>query len=85
MEIIIKHEVETKLNIDFPYYSKNTVYAYKVINEKETLKIGTHWPSIEFNDYGISTQPFQSDASQITETEFKELYQIALTKLNEKL
>jgi hypothetical protein len=85
MEIKLTETIEKVVNIEFPYYSKSANAAYKVFNEKEMLRVGSYWPEISYTDYGLSSLPFKDDCTQITESEFKELYQITLTKLNEKL
>lgn len=83
MEITFKQEVETKANIELPYYLAGNCHAYKVISEKECIQI-THsnytQPSISMIPASIAFSSLSNDAP-CTEAEFNELYNATLIKL----
>lgn len=86
MEIKLTKTVEEKVNIELPYYSKYHHIAFKVISDKEVLKVntGNSLFGVEYMSF-VTDHIFSSESVKITEAEFNELYFQTQSKLNQLL
>lgn len=77
---------EVMVQIELPYYSKTYAHYYKVVSEKEILKLynGIGSFGIEYIDFTVSNA-FGDDAVQVTEDEFNAAYFNIQSKLNQQL
>lgn len=88
MKLKIEH-VERRIEekeIELPYFSKSTISFFKVISEKEFIKVDTTmYPSITrfVNSELIKSFPFDDDCVQIEQGEYEETFQRVLTKICE--
>lgn len=86
MEVKFTKITEQKVNIQLPYYSKYHHIAYKVINDKDVLKVNTGNVlfGIEYQSFLIDNI-FDTESVEITEAEFNELYFQTQSRLNQLL
>ncbi len=79
MKMMIKTEVE----VDLPYFSKSSAYAYKVIDENTCISVGhSEYIKCSISESYVSFA-FDKDNEKITEDEFNELFNQTLKRIQE--
>jgi hypothetical protein len=77
----LKKEIHEEVEITLPYYCKNSVAIYKILDENSAIKVGTVYPeiSIQGSKVVISVMDSEADAK-----EFEQVYNNVVTFLNRK-
>lgn len=82
MEITISKSVEEKVEINFPYFTKNIAFHYCALNETKFIKVDHSSDSV-----GIETSKningFLILEEETTAEDFKEAYDLALKNIQE--
>ena len=87
MKILVKKYVEQEIELpEFPFYLKKMYSVYKIINEDNCVSVNDYCePSIECQGHtAVALKEFEN-SEIITKEEFKEFYNMVLTKIEEKL
>lgn len=77
--ITTKHEVESTKEITLPYYSKNGVSAYKVIDKDNVIQVA-YWGTFKGITKSVTDIAFHN-TEQCTENEFDKLYSEVLDQI----
>ena len=79
MNITIKHTTETNMEIDLPYFSKNTYNHFKIVSETKALRICT----LAGCESILHTSSFDEiiKSEQTTQEEFEQAMNETITKL----
>ena len=79
----LKKEVVEEVEITLPYYCKNTVAIYKILDENSAIKVGTmpDYPEISIQASKIAIAVMDSETN---EEEFEQIYNNVVTFLNRK-
>lgn len=79
----LKKEILEEVEITLPYYCKNSIAIYKILDENSAIKVGTmpDFPeiSIQASKVAISVMDCEAD-----EEEFEQIYNNVVTYLNRK-
>jgi hypothetical protein len=80
MNITIKQQTETNMEIDIPYYAKNDYTFFKIVSETKAIRICT----LGGCESILHTSSFEEiiKGEQITEDEFSQAMNSTITKLS---
>ena len=87
MKITVQKLVEQEIEMpEFPFYLKRVYSVYKIINEDNCVSVNDYCePSIECQGHTVVALKEFENSEIITKEEFKEFYNMVLTKIEEKL
>ena len=79
MNITIKHTTETNMEIDLPYFAKNTYNHFKIVSDTKALRICT----LAGCESILHTSSFDEiiKSEQTTQEEFEQAMNETITKL----
>lgn len=76
-------EIKRQVEVDLPYFSKSSAYAYKVIDENTCVSVGySEYIKAQIQESYVSFA-FGEDNEKITEEEFNELFNQTLKRIQE--